>query len=98
MKICLRLFVLVSLLASSLYAQTMPVVHQNMQVIQNGDPTRCESSWNSEAEQEDVIRYGADQADNLSGPVIRSCTGCTMTQIGPESRACVCKTCYDYFQ
>lgn len=98
MKKCLILFASACLLSSMLYAQTMPVVHNNMQVIQNGDPTRCESSWNSEAEEEDIIRYGADQGDNLSGPVVRSCTGCVMTQIGPESKGCVCKTCYDYYQ
>jgi hypothetical protein len=95
MKYFLIFYLLFS--ASLLYAQN-PIVRHNMQVIQGGNPSRCNSSWNGRGGQENVVRYGFAQGRDTTGPTIRSCVGCVMIRVKNQGSACVCRTCYDYFQ
>jgi hypothetical protein len=78
---------------TSVFAQP-PIVSHNVPVLQHATPSQCHA-WKGRVApegEEYYSRFGQDVS--MSGPGIRSCTGCT---IDSNSHDCVCRTCYDYF-
>lgn len=94
----IKLLILLTLLFATplLYAQP-PVISRNVTVITNVNSNQCPVAWRGKSGQENITRYGAGADYNMSGPVIRSCTGCRPVINQSNSTDCVCRTCYDYF-
>ncbi|TAK73295.1 MAG: hypothetical protein EPO11_08650 [Gammaproteobacteria bacterium] len=96
MKYFLMVLILQGIIFSYATAFALPpAVSENVPVLQNATPAQCPSSFRGRVGAEDVeviSRFGGDTG--TSGAGVRTCTGCA---IDPSSQACVCKTCYDYF-
>jgi len=72
-----------------------PIVSFNVHVFQHASPSQCSGSWRGRVGPEDVSSYTRlGDVNDLSGPVVRSCTGCA---VNSRSHDCVCRRCYDYF-
>ena len=94
MKFFFMILILQGILISSAFADP-PMITKNVPVLQNATPEQCPYEWDGRSGPADItVNSGMGQESGTTAPGVRSCTGCA---IDPNSNACVCRTCYQYF-
>src|SRR5690348_11493429 len=72
-----------------------PIVNNNVHVMQNTTSSQCPASWKGRTYPDAMqVLTGGGEQSMQSGPIVRSCEGCSFDG---QSRDCVCSTCYDYY-
>lgn len=90
-----RILFLALLLVTSLAFAQEPIITQNVTVLQNTTAAQCPSSWRGTTQPANQITDTAAGVETgMTGATVRSCEGCAFDD---NSKSCICKTCYDYF-
>lgn len=71
-----------------------PSITQNVHVLTNTTPANCPSSWNGSIAPDETTGVSGYGIESGTAVGVQSCTGCAFDN---NSRDCVCKTCYGYY-